>query len=91
MKFELKAGNEVIATHVYETAATSEWTEYTFDVPYTDLQKKATSVFVTFKSTSKSTPSFKGDGARTITMENTDYNVHSGSVLRIDDMTLIYE
>lgn len=91
MKFELKAGNEVIATHVYETAAASEWTEYTFDVPYTDLQKKATSVFVTFKSTSKSTPSYKGDGARTITMENTDYNVHSGSVLRIDDMTLIYE
>lgn len=91
MKFELKAGNEVIATHVYETAAVSEWTEYTFDVPYTDLQKKATSVFVTLKSTSKSTPSFKGDGARTITMENTDYKVHSGSVLRIDDMTLIYE
>ena len=91
MMFELKSGNEVIATHVYEPSAASDWTEYTFDVPYTDLQKKATSVFVTFKSTSKSTPSYKSDGARTITMENTDYSVHSGSVLRIDDMTLIYE
>ena len=91
IKFELKSGDEVIATHVYEPEAASEWTDYTFDVPYTDLQKKATSVFVTFKSTSKSTPSYKSDGARTITMENTDYSVHSGSVLRIDDMTLIYE
>ena len=91
IKFELKSGDEVIATHVYEPEAASEWTDYTFDVPYTDLQKKATSVFVTFKSTSKSTPSYKDDGARTITMENTDYSVHSGSVLRIDDMTLIYE
>lgn len=91
IKFELKSGREVIATHEVKPSAASNWTEYTFDVPYNSLQKKVTSVFVTFKSTNASSPAFKSDGARTLNVDGTDYSVHSGSVLRIDDLTLIYE
>ena len=91
IKFELRSGSEVIATHEVKPSSASEWTDYTFDVPYKSLQKKVTSVFVTFKSTSASSPSYKDNGARTLNVNGTDYNVHSGSVLRIDDLTLIYE
>ena len=91
IKFELRSGTEVIATHEFTPSAASDWTDYTFDVSYKSFQKKVTSVFVTFKSTTASSPAFKDNGARTLNVDGTDYNVHSGSVLRIDDMTLIYE
>lgn len=91
IKFELRSGTEVIATHEFTPSSASNWTDYTFDVSYKSLQKKVTSVFVTFKSTAASSPAFKDNGARTLNVDGTDYNVHSGSVLRIDDMTLIYE
>lgn len=91
VKFELMSGSEVIATHEFRPSAASDWTDYTFDVPYRSLQKKVTSVFVTLKSTAASSPAFISDGARTLNVDGTDYSVHSGSVLRIDDMTLIYE
>ena len=91
IKFELKSGNETIATHEFNPSAASAWTDYTFDVSYKSLQKKVTSVFVTFRSSTASTPAYKDDGARTLNVDGTDYSVHSGSVLRIDDLTLIYE
>ena len=91
IKFELKSGNETIATHEFNPSAASAWTDYTFDVSYKSLQKKVTSVFVTFKSSTASSPAYKDDGARTLNVDGTDYSVHSGSVLRIDDLTLIYE
>ena len=91
IKFEFRSGSEVIATHEVKPGSASEWTDYTFDVPYTSLQKKVTSVYATFKSSSASTPPYKGNEARTLTVEATDYNVHRGSVLRIDDIEFIYE
>ena len=91
MKFELRSGNDVIAVHEYKPEAASDWTEYTFDVPYSSTTKKATSVCVTFKSTSASSPAYKGNEARTLTVDGADYNVHSGSVLWIDDVRFIYE
>ena len=90
-KFDLKSGSKVIASHEINIGAASDWTTYSFDVPYSDNQSKATSVFMTFKSTGKSSPSYKTSASTEIMVDGTATKVHCGSVLRIDDIQLIYE
>ena len=90
-KFDLKSGSKVIASHEINIGAASDWTTYSFDVPYSDNQSKATSVFMTFKSTNNSSPSYKTSASTEIMVNGAATKVHCGSVLRIDDIQLIYE
>ena len=90
-KLELKSGSNVIASHEVNVGAASEWTTYTFDVPYFDNQSKTTSIFMTFKSTNDSSPYYKDNGAIELMVNGAATKVHCGSVLRIDDIQLIYE
>ena len=90
-KFELRSGSKVIASHDINIGTASEWTTYSVEVPYSDDQSKATSIFMTFKSTDKSSPSYKGDGATNLMVDGSEVPLHCGSVLRIDDIELIYE
>ena len=90
-KFDLKSGSKVIASHEINIGAASDWTTYSFDVPYSDNQSKATSVFMTFKSTNNSSPSHKTSASTEIMVNGAATKVHCGSVLRIDDIQLIYE
>lgn len=90
-KFELRSGSKVIASHEVTGGGASEWTTYTFDVPYSDSQSKATSIFMTFKSTNDSPPYYKDNGSIELMVNGAATKVHCGSVLRIDDIQLIYE
>lgn len=89
-KFELKAsdGSVLASSEETEGNAASEWTRY--EIPFTyDYDKKASSLYVVFRSTSSSSPSVTNRS--TLEIAGADMTAHFGSSLRIDDLQMIYE
>lgn len=71
-----------------EQADVSDWTQFTVPLTYTVTNKKAASIFVSFKSTTTSSPSVE---KRTLSCYNGDSEKHYiGSVLRVDNIVLNY-
>ena len=90
VKIEVRnaAGNVIASAEKNDGAAASGWTQCTMNLNYTDLNSKAASIFVTFKSSTDSSPDTK---KRKLTYYNSDNENHYvGSVLRIDDLQLVY-
>lgn len=87
---ELKNGETVIASGSFTKDATvSEWTLASVDLSYTDLKKKATSISITFVSSTKSEPDVK---IQTVTILGQEYSTtHTGSYVTLDDINLVYE
>lgn len=71
-------------------SASSDWSRRKIDLNYTDLTKKAASIYISIKSSSSDNPGYT---SRQITLadgkEYSDCNI--GSILYIDDIELIYE
>lgn len=93
---ELKNGDEVIATGTYvPTVVSSEtgWQEGRVDVQYGEYPKFATSICVQFLSTDKTSFSDSDfDKNKSITFPVMgDWNAHVGSMLYIDDISLIFD
>ena len=93
---DIKNGNDIIGSGTFEPASSSSdsgWQEGTITLEYTDLTKKATSIYVRFSSTNKT--SFSSDDFdrnKSITFPVMgDWNAHIGSMLYIDDISLIYD
>lgn len=94
---ELRNGNEAIANGQYiptaYSTADSEFKEASIKLNYTSTMQKATSIYVQFLSTTKT--SFNKDDFnrnKSITFPQMgDWNVHIGSMLYIDDISLIYD
>ncbi len=93
---ELKNGSETVATGQFvpsQSSAESNWEEATVTIDYVEQPKEATSIFVQFLSTGKT--SFvkedfdKNKGITFPVMGN--WNAHIGSMLYIDDISLIYD
>lgn len=93
----LKNGDKEIATGTYEpTAYSEEDSEYTYatvDFNYLEPYEKATTICVQFLASNKT--SLSGDDfawGTTITYPVIgDWTVHMGSVLKIDDISLIFD
>ncbi|WP_300725172.1 PCMD domain-containing protein [uncultured Bacteroides sp.] len=93
---ELKNGDEVIATGTFEPSVISSetgWEEATVKVNYVNQPKAATSIFVRFLSTNKtsfSSDDFNKNKSITFPVMG-DWNAHIGSMLYIDDISLVYD
>lgn len=91
MKVELKAndGTLLASNEIVNGAAETAGTVVTLPFKYLDECKKVSSIYMVFKSSTASSPSFN----RNVTMEIAGYDQTSniGSVLRIDDIKLNYE
>lgn len=71
-----------------EQADVTDWTQFTVPLTYTVTNQKAANIFVSFKSTTTSSPSVE---KRTLSCYNGDSNNHYiGSVLRVDNIVLNY-
>lgn len=79
-------GNEIARSEKTDGAATGEWTPCEIPIVYSDLDTKAASIYISFKSCES------GDINEKSTMEVAGKNQtsHLGSTLRIDDIELIY-
>lgn len=81
-----KDGNEIARSEKLDGAASAEWTECEIPVVYSDLETKAASIYICFKSSA-------APGVRTaVTMEiaGKQQTAHLGSALRIDNVELVY-
>lgn len=90
---EVKSGDTTLARKEINGPSASEWTEYVVDLEYTVTDMKATTIYVTFKS-SKNTFSANTDYLDenvAVEVAGNSFNVHRGSVLRIDDIKVLYE
>lgn len=93
---ELKNGDEVIASGTFiptESSEDSDWRQATVAIDYVETPKTATSVFVQFLSTTK-TEFTENDFDRKKSISFPvmgDWNAHIGSMLYIDDISLVYD
>ncbi|MDO4165089.1 MAG: DUF4493 domain-containing protein [Bacteroides sp.] len=91
---ELKNGDDIIATGTFIPASTStagtSFQEASVELEYTQSDKKATSVYVQFLSTTKTSFSSSDfDKNKSITFPVMgSWNAHIGSMLYIDDLSL---
>lgn len=92
---ELKNGDEIIASGTFIPEAISsetDWIEEEIALDYGDSSKTATSIYVQFLSTTKTSfaeSDFDRDKSFSFPMMS-DWHVHMGSMLYIDDLSLIY-
>ena len=93
---ELKNGNDIIASGIYIPAAISsetEWVKIELPLVYVDTPDVATDIFVQFLSTEKT--SFVAsdfDKKKKVSFPNMpNWEVHMGSRLYIDDISLVYD
>lgn len=91
---ELKNGEEFVGSGTFTSLTSNEgWAEATVTIEYVDQPKEATSIYVQFLSTTKTSFS-EGDFDKNkkITFPVMgDWNAHIGSMLYIDDLSLIYD
>lgn len=89
-------GNVFAGTELTDGPAAGSWQRMTLPLTYTDNTKKAASVYVIFKSSSSSAPSYSERsfslGANDSGVENSySSGCNIGSVLLLDDIELIYD
>ena len=65
------------------------WNERKINITYSDLTKKANTLYIIFKSTSSSNPGYSKTSMEIAGTSYSDCNI--GSILYIDDIELIYE
>lgn len=90
VKIEVRnaAGNVIASAEKSDGSAASGWTECTMNLTYSDLKSKAASIFMTFRSSTESSPSVD---KRKLAYYNSDDEKHYvGSVLRVDEVQLVY-
>ncbi|MBQ8421986.1 MAG: DUF4493 domain-containing protein [Bacteroidales bacterium] len=82
------SGNVIASAEKTDGSAASGWTECAMNIPYAVTDAKAGSIFITFKSSTDSSPATE---KRKLTFYDSDgENHYVGSVLRVDDIVLEY-
>lgn len=91
---ELKNGEELVGSGTFTSSTSNEgWAEATVTIEYVDQPKEATSIYVQFLSTTKTSFSegdFDKNKGITFPVMGS-WNAHIGSMLYIDDLSLIYD
>lgn len=90
-KLELKSADGTVLYSVEESngPSSSDWKKYEIPFNYGSINKKAASIFISFKSSSASNPSV--NNASKLEVAGSDIKAHFGSSLRIDDLEMIYK
>ena len=80
------AGNQIAYTEKLDGSAAYEWTQCEIPIVYSNLNARAASIYICFKS------AVSGDVKLDATMEiaGRQQTTHIGSALRIDDIELVY-
>ena len=85
-------GNTIAQKAIHDIAEAGSWTAYSVDFEYADTKVKAAKIYVIFRSADESGSGNNDVNKDTsIEMAGTTMNAHIGSVLKIDDLQLIYE
>ncbi len=90
VKIEIRdaSGNVIASAERSDIGGASAWTECSMPLTYKTQAVKASSIFITFKSSSDSSPETE---KKKLTYYNSDdENHYVGSVLRVDDVELVY-
>lgn len=83
--------NEIAQKIVTDIPAADSWTKYSMTLDYSDTKSKAAKIYVIFRSANES-----GSGSGDVNMDSTiemagsNERAHIGSILKIDDLQLIY-
>ena len=80
------SGNQIAYSEKLDGMAAYEWTQCEIPIVYSDLNTRASSIYICFKS------AVSGDVKLDVTMEiaGKQQTSHIGSALRIDDLELVY-
>ncbi len=90
IEFKDASGNVLNTLEDTEGPSASDWTAYSTDFSWDDLSKKVANIYISFKSSSSSSPGV--NAASTLEVAgNADTGGHFGSSLYVDDIELIYE
>lgn len=90
IEFKDASGNVLNTLEDTEGPSASDWTAYSTDFSWDDLSKKVANIYISFKSSSSSSPGV--NAASTLEIAgNADTGGHFGSSLYVDDIELIYE
>lgn len=90
IEFKDASGNVLNTLEDTEGPSASDWTAYSTDFSWDDLSKKVANIYLSFKSSSSSSPGV--NAASTLEVAgNADTGGHFGSSLYVDDIELIYE
>lgn len=85
------ADKKVIASkEITQGGEQASWKEYTMDIDYIDPTKKAAYIYVQFRSSSCMDSEISHSRNQTVTMAGTNYKGHVGSILKIDNIKLVY-
>ncbi len=90
IEFKDDSGNVIASKEDTAGPASSDWTTYTADLDWTDITKKAASIYISFKSSSSSSPAVNANTTLEVA-GNESQGGHFGSSLYVDDIELIYE
>ena len=82
--------NVIASKEITEAGAKSSWTEYSMDLEYSDVTKKAAYIYVQFRSSSCMDSEISHSRNQTVKMAGKDYKGHVGSILKIDNIELVY-
>lgn len=86
---QIKNGETIIGEKIATSSKSiTGWDEYVVNIDYSNMDLKATQIYVQFlQSTSSSPETSKGK----VTTPNGEFTIYGGSILTIDDIELIYE
>lgn len=87
--FKDASGNVIFSKVDNDGPSSSAWATYTCDINWEDIHKKVSSIYISFKSTSSSSPD--KINRSTIEVAGNNFTGHFGSSLYIDDIQMIYE
>ena len=92
VKIEFKDASGNVINTMEDTAgpSASDWTDYSVGLSWDDLTKKAASIYISFKSSSSSSPGINSNSALEVAGNDSQYG-HFGSSLYVDDIELTYE
>ena len=83
-------GNIIGTKEVTDGPAASEWTEYTATLDYPVVNKKASRIYISFRSASVADNKVAHGHNRGAEMAGLSVEGHIGSILKIDDLELLY-
>lgn len=87
--FKDASGNVIFSKVDNDGPSSPDWATYTCDINWEDIHKKVSSIYISFKSTSSSSPD--KINRSTIEVAGKNFTGHFGSSLYIDDIQMIYE
>ena len=86
-----ESGDEIAYAETTNGPSASSWSTYNLKFEYSNLDEKAAVIYIMFRASSKSNGEISIDTGKTIEMAGTNYGCHMGSLLKVDNLELIYE